>query len=88
MSRFLSNPPDLSAGHRPNLQIYRSPGPAENFFVDVETKFTGYIPENPYDLSSDLTKTNEYKIAVTTRGDVGPLVVLLHGVPTQTILER
>lgn len=82
MSRFLSNPPVEAEGHRPDRKIYREPGPANSFFVDVKTKFTGYIPENPYDLDSGRTGTKKYKIAVTTRGDKGPLVLLLHGVPT------
>ena len=53
--------------------FYRVPPPPIDGYFDVETPFVGIV---------DGQRTNKYKIAYTQWGDRGPVILFLHGVPT------
>jgi pimeloyl-ACP methyl ester carboxylesterase len=80
--RTYSIAPDYKRGHKPDPSLYRKPPDPELVYVTVQTGFTGYIPENEYDLKSSYIKTNVFEISALLYGDKGPVVLFLHGVPT------
>jgi pimeloyl-ACP methyl ester carboxylesterase len=72
-----SHAPDADVGTEVRWGIYRSiPKPTHNK-ITVQTPFSGFKNSQ-----GSQTKTNEFNIAYTQWGDKGPLVLLLHGVPT------
>ncbi len=77
MYKAFSHKVNYFAGHEPRPQIYRSGGKPQQGFVEVTMPFTGIVKRNGQDV-----KTNKFKIAYTIWGDKGPLLAILHGVPT------
>ncbi len=77
----LSHPVDIDAGHEPNLGIYRDGGKPVHSKFPYQSPFTGYILKN-----NEYKPTNQFEIAYTQRGDKGPLILLLHGVPSNRYL--
>jgi len=77
----LSHPPVREAGNQPDLTIYRSPGrPRYGSFL-YEAPAEGLVQVEPPH-GTETRWTREFNIAWTKWGDSGPLVLLLHGVPT------
>ena len=73
----LSHPSIPINGHEANENIYKSPGEPVNGVYEIESRFNGYIKnKDVYEF------TNIFEIAYTKWGDAGPLVLFLHGVPT------
>ena len=72
-----SHPPDPDVGTEPRRNIYRDVGKPVHGKALVATPFLGLIkrPEGE-------VLTNEMLITYTQWGDKGPLVLFLHGVPT------
>lgn len=73
----LSNPVAPDHNHEPDLNLYNDPGPQENGMIKIKTPYWGYIQDGV-----GVRLTNEYDIAYTKQGSRGPLVLFLHGVPT------
>jgi pimeloyl-ACP methyl ester carboxylesterase len=77
----LSHAPVREAGNEPDLMIYRSPGkPVYGRFL-YEAPAEGLV-EVPAPPGRRVGWTDQFEIAWTTWGDKGPLVLFLHGVPT------
>lgn len=79
-----SHSPDPDVGTEPRRNIYRDVGKPVHDKILVQTPFGGYINTDPY-INTEPDKrvyTNEMEIAYTLWGDVGPIVLFLHGVPT------
>ena len=79
--------PDVDTEPRP-YEVYRCPGKIRNGFVWIEAPHHGIVCRDGCDI-----KTNKFRIAYSARGDKGPVVVALHGVPTnrrqwQPVLKR
>lgn len=66
-----SSPTALS--HEYDPRFYRNVPEPRMGYYDVETPFYGIV---------NGVETNQYKIAYTEWGDKGPLILMLHGVPT------
>ena len=77
MYQAFSHPVNYFAGHEPRPRIYRDAGKPKTGFVTVTMPFTGAVERG-----GEMIKTNQFKIAYTIWGDKGPLVAILHGVPT------
>ncbi|MDT8364230.1 MAG: alpha/beta hydrolase [Nitrosomonas sp.] len=79
--RALSFPPVRAAGNAPDLTIYRQQGAPVygNFRYQAQTEGLLQIG-GPH--SAETEWTNHFEIAWTKMGDKGPLVLFLHGVPT------
>jgi len=75
----LSHPVDIDQGHEPDLSIYRDGGKPVHGKFPITTPFHGRISVGNGRYTQP---TNKMEIAYTQRGDKGPLVLLLHGVPT------
>jgi len=78
MYQALSHSPVPSDGHEPNACIYRDPGEPHHDNFTFQSQLYGYLfrEEGDYDY------TNTFEIAYTQWGDKGPVVLFLHGVPT------
>lgn len=77
MYSALSHPPLPSMGNKPIKSIYRSNGPPIHGKIMVKTGLTGEVRQN-----GKLVKTDTFEIAYTQIGDKGPVILFLHGVPT------
>ncbi len=77
----LSHPVNIDEGHEPNLNIYRDGGNPTHGIYKYKSPFSGYIKN-----SNQYLVTDEFDIAYTQRGNKGPLVLLLHGVPSNRYL--
>lgn len=94
---IFSNPPNHLVGNKPRLGLYYEPGypklsPAAekalvkgSFFKDEETKAIGGKLRVRDDPKVKRTKTGMVDIAFTMIGDQGPVVLFLHGVPTNRV---
>jgi pimeloyl-ACP methyl ester carboxylesterase len=69
------------AGNQPDLTIYRSPGNPRYGKFAFEAPAEGLVQTDPPH-GSETRWTREFEIAWTRQGDRGPLVLFLHGVPT------
>ncbi|GAH46420.1 unnamed protein product, partial [marine sediment metagenome] len=74
----LSHPVNIDAGHEPNLNLYRDGGNPVHGVFSFTSRFSGYLHKE----DGQYYPTDRFEIAYTKRGDKGPLVLLLHGVPT------
>lgn len=74
----LSHPPMKSMGHKPRLGVYRPAGLPRHGKMEVTMPFQGKIKNG---LGQEII-TNIFEIAYTLWGDKGPVVLFLHGVPT------
>lgn len=77
----LSHPPVRAAGNGVDLSIYRPPGKVTYGRFKYKAPAEGLVQVGgPH---SDKTKwTDDFEIAYTKMGNAGPLVLFLHGVPT------
>jgi len=73
-----SHPPDPDVGTEPRRNIYRDVGKPEHGKVLVKTPFSGLLKDE----SGEEVYYNEMLIAYTLWGNKGPVVLFLHGVPT------
>ena len=73
-----SHPPDPDVGTEPRRNIYRDVGKPVHGKILVQTPFGGYINTSP----DKQIYTDEMEIAYTLWGNAGPVVLFLHGVPT------
>ena len=79
--RALSHPPVRAAGNDVDLSIYRDPGKTTYGRFNWEAPAEGLVQVGgPH--SEKRKWTNEFEIAYTKVGSAGPLVLFLHGVPT------
>ena len=79
--RALSHPPVRAAGNNVDLSIYRAPGEATYGSFKWTAPAEGLVQVGgPH--STETKWTNEFEIAFTKVGSEGPLVLFLHGVPT------
>ena len=79
----LSHPVDIDEGHEPNTSIYRDGGNPTHGKYIYESPFSGYLKDSK---TEKYVGTNTFEIAYTQRGDKGPIVLLLHGVPSNRYL--
>lgn len=77
----LSHAPVREAGNEPDLTIYRSPGKPEYGKFEYEAPVEGLVQVDPPH-GTETHWTRQFEIAWTKWGDSGPLVLFLHGVPT------
>jgi pimeloyl-ACP methyl ester carboxylesterase len=77
----LSHAPVREAGNHPDLTIYRSSGRPEYGRFRYEAPAEGLVQVDPPH-GAETRWTREFEIAWTKWGDRGPLVLFLHGVPT------
>ena len=77
MYKAFSHSVNFFAGHEPRPNIYRTPGNPTTGYVMVTMPFSGIITRDGKDITTD-----KFKIAYTIWGNKGPLVAILHGVPT------
>ncbi len=77
----LSHPPDRAAGNEVDLSIYREAGPPTYGKFTYKAPAEGLVQVNGAH-SSDVVWTDDFEIAYTKVGHKGPLVLFLHGVPT------
>jgi hypothetical protein len=77
----LSHPAVREAGNQPDVTIYRSPGRPRYGSFRYEAPAEGLVQVEPPH-GTETRWTREFDIAWTKWGDRGPLVLLLHGVPT------
>ena len=79
--KVFSHSPIRAAGNKPDLNIYRSPGIPEYGAFQYQAPTEGLLQiGGPH--STETHWTDEFEIAWTKMGDKGPLVLFLHGVPT------
>ena len=79
MYEALSHTVNIDEGHEPNLNIYRDGGkPIHGKFV-YASPFSGFIKDEN---AGKYWRTDKFEIAYTQRGDKGPLILLMHGVPS------
>ncbi len=79
--RVLSHPPVRAAGNQVDLSIYRDPGDATYGRFAWKAPAEGLVQVGgPH--STETEWTDEFEIAYTKVGSEGPLVLFLHGVPT------
>ncbi|WP_176758638.1 alpha/beta fold hydrolase [Limimonas halophila] len=77
----LSHPPDRAAGNAPDLSVYRAPGAPSYGSFRYHAPAHGLVATG--DAANPMPEwTDRFDIAWTKQGDRGPLVVFLHGVPT------
>ena len=74
----LSHPVDIDEGHEANINIYRDGGKPEHGTYKYISPFSGYVKG----LDGKYFITNEFDIKYTKKGDKGPIILLLHGVPS------
>ncbi|MBA3894302.1 MAG: alpha/beta hydrolase [Gemmatimonadales bacterium] len=77
----LSHAPVRAAGNRPDLSIYRAPGAASYGRFKFRAPAEGLV-ERDGPKGTQVEWTDEFEIAFTKMGERGPLVLFLHGVPT------
>nr|QBK92155.1 MAG: haloalkane dehalogenase [Pithovirus LCPAC304] len=77
MYEAFSHSPDPDVGTEPRRSIYRNVGKPQHGKALVKTPFSGIVEEN-----GEKILTDEMLIALTQWGDKGPIVLFLHGVPT------
>jgi pimeloyl-ACP methyl ester carboxylesterase len=77
MYEAFSHPPNPDWGTEPRTSIYRQVPSPENGLVKVLAPFSGIVKRE-----GEYVKTDELDIAYTTWGDKGPVILFLHGVPT------
>jgi pimeloyl-ACP methyl ester carboxylesterase len=77
----LGHPPVRAAGNEVDLTIYRDPGTSTFGSFEYEAPVDGLVQVDPPG-GPDTRWTREFEIAWTKWGDKGPLVLFLHGVPT------
>jgi pimeloyl-ACP methyl ester carboxylesterase len=79
--RALSHPPVRAAGNDVDLSIYRDPGKTTYGRFNWKAPAEGLVQVGgPH--SEESKWTNKFEIAYTKVGSAGPLVLFLHGVPT------
>ncbi len=79
--RALSHPPVRAAGNDVDLSIYRDPGKTTYGRFNWKAPAEGLVQVGgPH--GNEREWTNEFEIAYTKVGSAGPLVLFLHGVPT------
>ncbi len=79
--RALSHPSDRAAGNDVDLSIYRGAGPPRYGRFPYGAPAEGLVQvSGPH--STEVAWTDRFEIAYTTVGTKGPLVLFLHGVPT------
>ena len=83
MYSALSHPPNKFEGHKPRLDIYRKPSPPKDGIFKFTSEFDGMIRQKDGSFKS----TNKFQIGYTQWGDRGPVVLLLHGVPTNRLAK-
>lgn len=76
-----SHPPDRARKSEPDLTIYRDPGEPEFGRFAFEAPADGLVQVDPPH-GDETVWSREFEIAYTKWGDRGPLVLFLHGVPT------
>ncbi len=77
----LSHSPVRAAGNKPDLSIYRPQGEPEYGVFHYQAMIEGLLQVGgPH--STETVWSNNFEIAWTKMGDKGPLVLFLHGVPT------
>lgn len=77
----LSHPPCRDTDYRPNPAIYRSAGKPDYGRFPYRAPAEGLVQVGgPH--SDKTERTNDFEIAYTRWGDAGPVVLFLHGVPT------
>lgn len=77
----LSHAPVREAGYEPDLAIYRPPGKRLSGSFAYRAPAQGLVQVGgPHGMET--VWTDEFEIAFTKMGDRGPLVLFLHGVPT------
>lgn len=77
----LSHPPMRAAGNAPDMSIYRSAGAHKYGSFRYKAPAEGLIQVGgPH--STETVWSDDFEIAWTKMGDKGPLVLFLHGVPT------
>ncbi len=77
----LSSPPVRAAGNKVDLSIYRDAGEATYGAFQWKAPAEGQVlVDGPH--STETKWTDEFEIAYTKVGSEGPLVLFLHGVPT------
>lgn len=77
----LSRAPDRSSGHDVDLSVYREPGQPIYGKYRYKAPAAGLVQVNPpHGLETEWT--DDFEIAYTKMGTKGPLVLFLHGVPT------
>lgn len=77
----LSHAPVRAAGCRPDLSIYRAPGESVYGRFRFTAPAEGLV-EVPGAKGPECEWTDKFEIAYTKMGQRGPLVLFLHGVPT------
>jgi len=77
----LSKPPERTAGHDVDLSIYRDPGKPIYGKFNYKAPVKGLVQVNPPH-GTETEWTDKFEIAWTKMGKKGPLVLFLHGVPT------
>ena len=81
MYEALSHPPARSAGNTVDLSIYRAPGQPVYGTFKFTAPAQGLVLVNPPH-GTETVWTDQFEIAFTKMGNKGPLVLFLHGVPT------
>ena len=77
----LSHSPARSAGNDVDLSIYRSPGKPVYGNFKYKAPVEGLVQVNPPH-GKETKWTRDFEIAYTKMGNKGPLILFLHGVPT------
>ncbi len=77
----LSHAPARSAGNDVDLSIYRAPGKPVYGKFKFKAPAQGLVQVDPPH-GTETVWTDEFEIAYTKMGNKGPLVLFLHGVPT------
>lgn len=80
----LSHPPVRAAGNKPDLSIYRPQGSPKYGEFDYTAPAEGLLPQNDIHGFKQVW-SRHFKIAWTKMGQKGPLVLFLHGVPTNRL---
>ena len=75
----LSHPVNINEGHEANTSIYRDGGKPIHGYYTYESPFSGFLkcPK-----TGKYWGGNRFEIAYTQWGNRGPLVLMLHGVPS------
>ncbi len=77
----MSHSPDRSSGNSVDLSIYRSSGKPVYGKYQYRAPADGLVQVNPPH-GKETVWTRDFEIAYTKMGNEGPLVLFLHGVPT------
>ena len=77
----LSHPPVRAAGNKPDLSIYRPQGAPKYGEFNYAAPAEGLLPQSDIHGFKQVW-SHDFKIAWTKMGQKGPLVLFLHGVPT------